>query len=64
MKRTQWFPASVKPVHVGRYEVYLAIRGVLRLWWDGAQWRVWAADGWPVRLEWGDMWRGLTEPHK
>ena len=58
MKRTPWFPVSVKPVRVGWYEArYWPMRKVLLMYWDGR--------GWDGFLVWErDTWRGLTEPAK
>lgn len=64
MRRTRWFPISIKPIRVGRYEVAFDGEGVRMMWWDGCNWRLWAPDGRAVRMYAGDEWRGLTEPHQ
>lgn len=39
MKKTDWFPADVKPVHAGLYETKSEGCVSLYLWeWDGSQW--------------------------
>lgn len=57
-QRTPWFPASVKPVHVGRYEY--RIGGVtLKLHWTGKTWRT--SGGRRMSVWPDDQWRGLVE---
>jgi hypothetical protein len=72
---TPWFPANVKPVHVGRYEVIrkdvsASYPQRTKLLWDGADWRHTSTSGDP-RYEGGhaDMsgknkWRGLASAPK
>lgn len=73
MNTTEWFPAYVRPVHVGYYDVrYLGDRAdgsvYVRYFWNGSDWqRDDLDDAKPI---WGDpefgidgeFWRGLREP--
>lgn len=70
MKRTPWFPVSIKPVHIGRYEVQgkehwnckSFLRGGPLRYWDGEMWRAW--EGGPQSVFGGHhshQWRGLAE---
>lgn len=62
-KVTEWYPANVKPVHVGVYEVETALGRYFRLW-DGKRWH-WGGDTPNDALRGGvlergpDPWRGL-----
>lgn len=40
MKLTKWFPASIKPVHVGVYEIKPRLSSMPQLFkhWDGKKW--------------------------
>jgi hypothetical protein len=73
MKTTEWFPATVNPVHIGYYEVRYSWEDgrdprPTRYWWDGEAWRFCKdATG---ELTWGsreyenisdEYWRGQTE---
>ena len=77
MKKTKWFPCSVKPVHPGLYEVYFQhlppdkggyVTGLCRF--SGGRWRKWvtgldtgnSATG-DVRPGFmsGDKWRGIQK---
>lgn len=66
MDRTPWYPAHIKPVRIGWYEIgHVDTQDVDRMFWDG-------------RLLWwefdrvtccgpmlpGDLWRGLTKPSR
>lgn len=54
MKKTDWFPKKIKPVHLGFYEVNM----------DSWPWPVmieWTKDGWATDIKIRE-WRGLTEP--
>lgn len=64
MKRTPWFPASVKPVHVGVYEVsYLRDAGVIkRRRWTGQRWERLDQPHCVFGITMGDKWRGLAQP--
>ena len=67
MKRTPWFPASVKPVHVGWYEASIGNCMVRRRYFDGNRWRFGGKVGVISDLfesYSGSQWRGLTEPAK
>lgn len=65
MKRTPWFPVSVKPLRVGWYET--RVGGYQsRRYFDGDDW-LWGKDGdecesFPYLRS--SRWRGLTEPSK
>jgi hypothetical protein len=59
LERTEWFDVSVKPAHVGRYEV------TTEAWpypqycnWDGKSWSRWEGDDHVVT-----QWRGLVEEY-
>lgn len=66
---TQWFPADVKPVHVGVYEKISpnAVGGGGYAFWDGKNWGGFAEDyyealqrsGWKTVFP-NDLWRGLA----
>lgn len=76
MKTTEWFSATVNPVHVGYYEVRYSWEDgsdprPSLYFWDGEAWRF--GEGWQGDLTWGDRqheeiwqeyWRGLTEQAK
>ena len=77
MKLTPWFPADVKPVHEGDYEVKRYRSGGFgkmrphRLTWDGEDWRyahdfekARKSDFASMKASDGDMWRGLAEEPK
>ncbi len=62
-KVTEWYPASVKPVHRGEYDCLynFSIDKPRRLYWNGFEWinpltRRRSPFGWS-----GDQWRGLAE---
>ena len=59
LERTEWFDASVNPVHVGRYEVTTVA-------WDFPQYCEWNGKTWS-RWEGDDLvvtkWRGLAEEY-
>ena len=68
MKKTEWFPACIKPVRVGEYEVNRPCMpserwAQCRMFWNGNRWQ------YPDRgytdfgtvHESGGEWRGLTE---
>jgi len=38
MNMTPWFPPSIKPVHVGEYEI---VNEGIRAWWNGTEWSQW-----------------------
>lgn len=71
MKVTQWFSASVKPVHVGTYQVkFDSCRpdsNIDTRYWDGAYWRISRDEArsafglYPVGRE---VWRGLANKQK
>jgi hypothetical protein len=77
MKHTPWFPASVKPVRAGVYEVKEGRLPVWYRYWDGQFWYAggpspWSARNWilmPIGVkEAGRLlaapWRGLAEEPK
>lgn len=74
MKKTEWFPANILPVHRGVYECerleYSKYMVKRKLHWNGSEWSFHE----PVReygipagsraamfVHHGDRWRGLTE---
>lgn len=66
LKLTPWFPADVKPVHVGMYErdwgrvVDNAVSA--RDYWDGTQWRLGICGKPSSYLMLSDLrWRGLAQ---
>lgn len=68
-KLTPWFPADVKPVHVGEYEYRYESGYVFRAYFDGAKFVIHdltEADWWgsPVDGSFSDHWRGLANPPK
>lgn len=55
---TEWFPAEVKPVHSGFYDV----KDSRHMWfWSGKEWKS-SKNGW-VCIGQVKKWRGLTSPH-
>jgi len=59
LERTEWFNASVNPVHVGRYEVQTEAWPYAQYCdWDGKIWSRWEGDDLVVTL-----WRGLAEEY-
>ncbi len=71
MKRTPWFPLTVKPARVGVYELRTAWLSIHYSKWDGSMWRSLcgssgAANAQSQPSKWvadGDCngWRGLTK---
>jgi hypothetical protein len=61
MKKTKWFPADIKPVRIGIYEVL----GSNHMWlWDGANWRSSGPSRFLCQGQW-KIWRGLaSDPNK
>lgn len=70
MEKTEWFPGTERPVHVGVYETWSDGPESWFQFWNGAYW------GWsehsPLEAynrkeiysrHQHDQWRGLTEPH-
>lgn len=39
-KMTEWFPPSIKPVHVGEYIADTNKSSGMRRWWDGSWWSI------------------------
>jgi hypothetical protein len=69
MNTTEWFPADVKPVHVGIYQVesYLFFGEVWHAHWDGKLWSTaYMLPEYVNEHEKGSnqdrIWRGLKEP--
>lgn len=63
MKRTPWFPLTVKPVRAGVYEVKWGLdRAPFQRLWDGSRWCL--HDGGVTLFGVGncdtERWRGLT----
>jgi hypothetical protein len=73
MKKTEWFPANIYPVHVGFYEtsrnhVAKEAEGIHKLYWNGEKWQYAYDCGECFKGERaimyasdGDKWRGLAE---
>lgn len=63
MKKTDWFPPEIKPVHVGGYESIpsraASVYADLRARWDGKCWR-WVNSGKKCLIQ-SRKWRGLAE---
>jgi hypothetical protein len=74
MKTTEWFPATVNPVHIGYYEVRYSWEKEDEKYpsmhfWDGQKWQF--DEGLDGYLSWGnpiyqkeilkEFWRGLKE---
>ena len=65
MKKTPWFPAHIKPVRKGRYEVAFTTGGSAEAVWTGEAW-VWPPE-FEVYYESRKLmfqerrWRGLAE---
>jgi hypothetical protein len=61
---TPWFPADIKPVHVGWYNVGVHCLGFFHesgsnWWWDGESWLAYPHAGKPsIRQD--RKWRGLV----
>lgn len=66
-KLTPWFPADVKPVHVGWYDRDWGAWGETNDYWDGANWHFGSLGG-KKTLQTEDniglKWRGLANPPK
>lgn len=70
MKKTPWFPCSIKPVYNGWYEVALdGIKGrPSKCQYSGGRWRRWSGEAWNTAngtfcpgAEPEDMWRGIAK---
>lgn len=65
MKRTRWFPVSVKPVRAGWFEYRgEGISKGQRRHWSGRRWHWIKGSQYPVPPFPSDHWRGLTEKAK
>ncbi len=73
MKLTKWFPAYIKPVHVGWYQVsrpWYENGKPIFLDWDGDRWLYATNEGYAIAgssatvHQQGCVWRGLAEPFK
>jgi hypothetical protein len=65
MDRTPWYPAHIKPVRIGWYEIGCDYtQDVVMMFWDGRLLWWTARDGGVGcgPLVPGDKWRGLTKP--
>jgi hypothetical protein len=68
MKKTEWFPAFVRPVRAGVYEVFRPCRRGTKFFrcfmlWDGRTWR-YVSGGYSdfgSSFEAGNKWRGLAK---
>lgn len=69
MRVTPWFPADIKPVHVGVYETQCGVFGDSYRYWDGQRWSVarmnpvlaFDSRSWVARNQ-SPRWRGLAQP--
>lgn len=63
MKLTRWYPAHIKPVRVGFYEVSSG-DGLFKdfYWWSGALWRIAPNSYFCLHESTNLKWRGLTAP--
>lgn len=57
---TPWFPAEVKPVHVGFYQasIFAHEEGPI-MWWTGKEWEWVDEDGIASPASQDRFWRGL-----
>jgi hypothetical protein len=70
MKLTPWFPANVKPVRAGVYEISSTTPWYR--YWDGANWCAGERTPWeaeklellPLVVAFAEPWRGLAEEPK
>lgn len=63
-KFTRWFTPEEPPRRKGWYETYTLDRpqNIIRLWWDGALWKV-SKKSPPYAVVWQQrFWRGLSHP--
>ncbi len=71
-KLTPWFPASVKPVHVGVYEITERLLGTGYCYWNGYEWanmgssinKAYENRDWLEGAYQSKNWRGLAEQPK
>lgn len=68
MKKTPWFPCSIKPVHNGWYEVSLQGFHYKRAQFSGGKWRRLGGMEWNTAInsfrpgyDIGDKWRGIAK---
>ena len=64
---TPWYPASIKPVREGWYEVKMVgIPEIEKRYWNGTYWQFSKKDDRSSMFgDWtGDQWRGLTKKTK
>ncbi len=72
MKLTPWFPANVKPVRVGVYEIHSNTTTPWYRHWDGLNWCAGERTPWeagylefiPLGAAFAEPWRGLAEEPK
>ena len=60
-KMTPWFPAHIKPVHKGVYEVkFTAVRSISPMYatWNG---RKWSCSSFKKSNEWHEKFRGADQ---
>ena len=62
MKRTRWYPAHIKPVRVGWYELLVRRFLTNQYWWDGAKWKIAPESKFALYDQMNFKWRGLTAP--
>lgn len=62
MKRTPWYPAHIKPVRVGMYEIQVSGFVFSGYWWDGKRWLAGENSAYSLWTQTKLKWRGLTAP--
>jgi hypothetical protein len=62
VKKTEWYPPHIKPVHCGIYEVTTGSAYIFKAYWDGEKFRDPDTGGRYVNVIF--YWRGLTEEAK
>jgi len=60
-KVTKWFPAHIKPVHIGWYETkrFNGNKSAFKWWFDGEKWKGGKDDF--ICNEQNRIWRGLAK---
>lgn len=62
MKRTPWYPAHIKPVRVGMYEIKFGGFVFSGYYWNGEKWMVGENSAFALWNQTQLKWRGLTAP--
>ena len=62
LPRTPWFNASIRPAHIGVYERFFGVTGMILLnYWDGEYWKAGVTPTSVRSLHQDKLWRGCTE---